>query len=159
MTVFHTIPPVFSSESKTLILGSFPSVKSREINFYYGHEKNRFWKVLAAVFNDKIPESVCEKKEFILLHKLALWDVIYSCEITGSADSTIKNAVPNDISKLVSESAVTRIFLNGKTAEKYYVKYVADKVDIPAAVLPSTSPANAAFSLGKLVEKWSVLRN
>ncbi|MBQ7740710.1 MAG: DNA-deoxyinosine glycosylase [Eubacterium sp.] len=150
----HPIPPVFDGNSKILILGSFPSVKSREEGFFYGHPQNRFWRVLGAVFDDTVPQSIEEKKAFLLKHNVALWDVIKECEITGSADSSIKNAVPNDICKILENSKISRIFTNGKTADRLYGEYLESKTGIRAVCLPSTSPANAVWTLEKLVKKW-----
>lgn len=157
MKVVHNIAPEYDGESKILILGSFPSVKSREQEFFYGHSKNRFWKVVSAVFCDVEPITVSEKKDFLHKHKIALWDVIQSCTITGSADSSIKDVVPNDLSVILSNSAVSKIFINGKTAYKYYKKYIEDLIDIKAICLPSTSPANAGVNLTKLIEQWSII--
>lgn len=154
----HPIEPVFDENSEVLILGSFPSVKSREKMFFYGHPQNRFWKVTAAVFDCKIPETTDEKREFLLSNKIAVWDVIGSCDIEGSADSTIKNVVPNDISRILEAANIRKIFVNGKTAERYYNKYIKEIVKTEAAVLPSTSPANAAWSLPQLIESWKVIK-
>ncbi len=156
--IVHPIPPLYNSESKTLILGSFPSVKSREAAFFYGHPQNRFWAVIAAVLQKDKPQTVDEKKELILSNNLALWDVIAQCEIEGSADSTIKDVRANDLSVIISNSCIDRIIVNGKTAEKYYNKYTLPKTGIKAICLPSTSPANAAWSLEKLVEAWKIIR-
>lgn len=157
-TIIHNIPPVFDSDSRILILGSFPSVKSREAEFFYGHPQNRFWKVMAAVFEDKVPTTTEEKKAFLLRNHIALWDVIASCEITGSADSSIKNAIPNDISVILDTADIREIFVNGKTAEKYYKKYLFPQTKREAICLPSTSPANAAKNLERLVEEWQVVK-
>ena len=154
----HPIPPVFDENSKILILGSFPSVKSREEMFFYGHPQNRFWRVLASVFDSKLPQTVEEKKIFLLSNRIALWDVLASCDVTGSADSSIKNTVPNHIKIITDTSPIRRIFLNGKTAEKYYNKYLKSYLLIDAVCLPSTSPANAAKSLDTLCKAWSVLK-
>lgn len=156
--VIHNIPPVYDERSRVLILGSFPSVKSRETEFFYGHPQNRFWKAIAALCGAPVPETVAQKKELLLLNGIALWDVIAVCSVDGSADSSIKNAVPNDISSLLSETNIKHIFLNGKTAEKYYNRYMKSTVDIPALCLPSTSPANAAKNLDALVEDWSIIK-
>ncbi len=153
----HPIPPLFSKASTVLILGSFPSVKSRETGFFYGHPQNRFWRVIAGLFGAEIPQTVAEKKELILSHDLALWDVIASCEIVGSSDSAIKNVVPNDLLPILRNSSVNRIFVNGKTAERYYQKYIKPKTGMPAICLPSTSPANAAWSTERLIQAWSVI--
>ena len=148
----HPIPPLYDENSKVLILGSFPSVKSREQMFFYGHPQNRFWRVLALVFGEDTPLTIEEKRSFVLRHNLALWDVLASCDIEGSADSTIKNAVANDLSEIIKNSKVAKIFVNGKTAEKYYIKYTEKKLGRKAICLPSTSPANASYSLERLKE-------
>lgn len=152
--VIHNIDPVFDENSEILILGSFPSVKSREYGFFYGHKQNRFWKVTASVFGCKVPQTVEEKKAFLLKNHIALWDVIAECEISASADSSIKNAAANDIGIILNSAEIKAIFVNGKTAEKYYNKYILPKTGISAVCLPSTSPANAAQSVEKLSEKW-----
>lgn len=149
----HNIPPVFDKNSRILILGSFPSVKSRETEFFYGHPQNRFWKVLAAVMNEAVPQTIDEKKSFLLRNNIAVWDVIQSCDIQGSSDSSIKNVVPNDISKITSSADIKQIYTNGGTAHKLYEKYIGKN----AIKLPSTSPANAAYSIERLVEEWGRL--
>ncbi len=156
--IIHPIPPLYNSESKTLILGSFPSVKSRESAFFYGHPQNRFWAVVAAVFESEKPQTIEEKKRLVLSNKLALWDVIAECEIEGSADSTIKSVTANDLSVILENSDIDRIFVNGKTAEKYYNKYTFPVTGIKAICLPSTSPANAAWSVERLVDAWKALK-
>ena len=148
--VLHPFPPLYDENSRVLILGSFPSVKSREQKFFYGHPQNRFWRVLAAVFASETPQTMAEKRRFLLSHGIALWDVIASCEITGSADSSIKNAVANDLSPILAAADIRQIFVNGKTAEKYYRK---------AICLPSTSPANAAWSMERLIAAWRSVRD
>ncbi len=152
--IVHPIPPLFDENAKTLILGSFPSVKSREAAFFYGHPQNRFWAVLAAVLGEEKPQTVEEKKKLVLSNNLALWDVIGQCEIEGSADSTIRDVTANDLSVIIGNSKVDRIFVNGKTAEKYYNKYTFPKTGIKAICLPSTSPANAAWSFERLADAW-----
>lgn len=154
---FHNIPALYNDNSEILILGSFPSQKSREAQFFYGHPQNRFWSVLSAVLGEKLPQSIEEKREMLFSHNIALWDVIARCEIVGSSDSSIKNAVPNDISGIIKKSSIKKIFVNGKTAEKYYNKYILNSTQIPASVLPSTSPANAAYSLERLIDEWKVI--
>lgn len=156
--IVHPIPPLFGKDSKTLILGSFPSVKSREAAFFYGHPQNRFWPVIAVIFGREKPETIEEKKELALSNKLALWDVIGQCEIEGSADSTIRNVTANNLSVILESSDIDRIFVNGKTAEKYYIKYTYPQTGIKAICLPSTSPANAAWSFERLVEAWGVIK-
>lgn len=155
----HPIPPLYDENSKVLILGSFPSVKSREQMFFYGHPQNRFWTVLTLVFDEKKPETISEKRDFALRHNLALWDVLASCDIEGSADSTIKNAVANDLSEIIKNSKVEKIFVNGKTAEKYYIKYTEKKLGRKAFCLPSTSPANASYSIERLKEAWNIIKS
>lgn len=156
--IIHPIPPLFNEESETLILGSFPSVKSREAAFFYGHPQNRFWAVVAEIYGYEKPQTVEEKKKLILENKLAMWDVIESCEIEGSADSTISNVTANDLSVILNNSKVDRIFVNGKTAEKYYNKYTYPETGIKAICLPSTSPANAAWSVERLVDAWKTIK-
>lgn len=150
--------PEFDKESNILLLGSFPSVKSREQAFFYGHPQNRFWKVLAAVYDSEVPGSVEEKKAFLHANHIALWDVIQSCDIIGSADSSIKNVEVTELELILSQCNIQNIFVNGKTAAKLYHKYSEPKTLIPAIILPSTSPANAMYSLDRLVQEWSVIR-
>ena len=154
----HPIPPVYDRDSKILILGSFPSVKSREAMFFYGHPQNRYWKVLAAVFGEEVPMTVPDKKAFLLRNHIAAWDVIASCDIVGSSDSSIKNVTANDLTPILETADIKEIFVNGKTAEKMYKKYTEPVTDRPCVCLPSTSPANAAWTLEKLVEAWSVVK-
>lgn len=154
----HPIAPVYDDHSNILILGSFPSVKSREQGFFYGHPQNRFWRVLAAVYGNEVPQTVEEKKAFLLRNGVAVWDVIASCEIQGSADSSIKDAVPTDLSGILAQAPVRRIYVNGKKAEQLYRKYQAKQTGIEAVCLPSTSPANAAWGMERLVEAWQVIR-
>ena len=156
--IFHPFPPLYNEDSRILILGSFPSVKSREQKFFYGHPQNRFWKVTAAVFDCAVPQTIEEKRQFLLEHGVALWDPIASCDIVGSSDSSIKNVVPNDLTPILEGAKIERIFVNGKTSEKYYNRYIRDKIGREALCLPSTSPANAAWSVERLVEVWQVIR-
>ena len=153
--VTHPFPPLYDKNSEVLILGSFPSVKSRETQFFYGHPQNRFWKVIANIFHETIPVSIDEKKKLILRNHLALWDVISECEITGSSDASIKNAKANDIRSLLEDSSIHKIIVNGKTAEKLYIKYIEPITGIKAIALPSTSPANAAWGLDRLRDAWA----
>ena len=155
--VTHTFEPVFNDDSRILILGSFPSVKSRENNFYYGHPQNRFWKVLAQIFEKELPETIEEKKAFLLEHQIAVWDVIESCTIIGSSDSSIKDVVVNDFSRVLENSKVEKIFVNGGKAYELYRKYAEKETGMSAIKLPSTSPANAAWSLEKLCAAWKVI--
>ena len=156
--VIHNIEPLFDKNSKTLILGSFPSVKSREAGFFYAHPQNRFWKVIAGVFGEDVPLTVADKKALILNNGLALYDSVYSCEINGSSDSSMKNVVPSDLTPIIQNSKITKVFVNGRTAEKYYVKYSLNDTGINGMVLPSTSPANAAWSLERLIDEWSIIK-
>ena len=156
--VNHPFPPLYDKNSKVLILGSFPSVKSREQNFFYGHPQNRFWKVVATVLEKEIPTTIEEKREFLLSSNIALWDVIASCEITGSSDSSIKNIVANDLTEILETANIKKIFVNGKTAEKYYNRYIKGKIGRDAVCLPSTSPANAMWNVESLVEEWKKIK-
>lgn len=154
----HNIAPVCDAHSRILILGSFPSVKSRESCFFYGHPRNRFWRVLAAVTGEKTPESIPEKREFLLRNGIAVWDVIKSCEIHGSSDSSIRDVVANDLSRILDTADIRRIYTNGGTAYRLYQKYLYPVTGREAFRLPSTSPANAGCSLEALTEQWSVVR-
>ena len=156
--LIHPIPPVFDKDSKVLILGSFPSVKSREEGFFYGHPQNRFWKVTARVFDEETPKTIIEKKAFLLRNRIALWDVIGSCEIEGSADSSIKNASVNDLSEILKTADIQAIYLNGQKSYQLYQKYLFPTIKREGICLPSTSPANAAWTLEKLTETWKVIR-
>lgn len=156
--IVHPIPPVYDAHSRILILGSFPSVKSREEGFFYGHPRNRFWKVLAGVWETQVPVTVAEKKWFLLRHGIALWDVLAGCEITGSADSSIHHALPNDIRVILDCACIQTVFVNGKTALGYYDRYLRETVGQEAVCLPSTSPANAAWSLERLTQAWKAIR-
>ena len=152
-TLSHPFPPVYDASSRILILGSFPSVKSRETAFFYGHPQNRFWRVIAHCFGEPVPMTTDEKKTLLLRHGLALWDVIESCEIKGSSDASIRDVVPTDIERLIGETHIGRIILNGKTAERYFHRfYPAPRVSVVTA--PSTSPANASWSFERLCGMW-----
>ena len=153
----HELPPVFDASSRILILGSFPSVKSRETGFYYGHPMNRFWRVLAALRGEDCPGSVEEKKAFLRRNGIALWDVIAECDISGSSDSSIRNVVPNDLSLILASAEIRQIFVNGRLAEKLFRKYQADMWPSGCVALPSTSPANASRRLADLTKEWSVI--
>ncbi len=157
MVIHHPFPPLYDAHSEILILGSFPSVKSREQQFFYGHPQNRFWRVTAAVCGDATPVTIDEKRAFLLRHHIALWDVIASCEITGSSDSSIRNAVPNDLTPILAAADIRQIYVNGGTAAKYYDRYQKPVLHRDAIRLPSTSPANAAWNLARLIEAWSII--
>ena len=156
--IIHPIPPVYDKDSRVLILGSFPSFKSRETGFFYGHPQNRFWKVLASVFQEETPVNIDEKKEFLLRNHVAVWDVIRSCDIEGSSDASIRNVIPNDLQTILSSAEIKAVYVNGKTAFKYYEKYMYPKIQREAKVLPSTSPANAVWNLQRLVDAWKCIK-
>lgn len=157
----HSFEPVYDNNSKILILGSFPSVKSRNQGFYYGHSQNRFWKVLSVVMGYDINylknADIEEKKLFLIKNNIAVWDIIESCDIIGSSDSSIKNVVPADIENIIKHTKINTIFTNGKLAGTLYEKYFGEKIKVDHIVLPSTSPANAAYNMEKLTEKWLVI--
>ena len=155
--IVHSFEPVYDKASEILILGTLPSVKSRENNFYYGHKQNRFWKVLATLLKEPVPHTIEEKKAMLLAHRFALWDVIQSCDIKGSSDSSIKNVQPTDIGMILEKTNITRIYANGNKAGQLYKRYQFPVTGIEAMVLPSTSPANAAWSLDRLCEAWRVI--
>jgi hypoxanthine-DNA glycosylase len=157
MLQIHPFPPVWDEKSRVLILGSLPSVRSRKEGFYYGHPQNRFWRVLAAVFGAPIPATVEEKRTLLLSHGLALWDVIASCRIEGSADASIREAEANDVAGLLRRCPIERLYANGQTAGKLYHKLLEPVTGRPIAVLPSTSPANAAWGMDRLVEAWAAI--
>ena len=152
--VRQPLAPVYNSQSRILILGSFPSIKSREQGFYYGNPQNRFWKVLSALLNEPEPVAIEAKRRLLLKHKIALWDVIESCRIEGSDDNSICDVVPADIGKLIENSSIRKVYTNGGKAFTLYQRYCEKSTRIPAAKLPSTSPANAAWSLEKLIADW-----
>ena len=151
---YHGFGPVYDRHSRILILGSFPSVKSRAVNFYYGHPQNRFWPVLAAVFGEAVPDDVDAKRAFVLRHGIALWDVLESCEIRGSSDASIRGAIPVEIGTVTGAGRIGTIFVNGGTAKKYYDRYLKALTGSEAVQLPSTSPANAAWSMERLLSVW-----
>ena len=181
--IMHPFGPLYNGNSRILILGSFPSVKSREQNFFYGHPQNRFWKVLAALFDRKVPQTIPEKKALILENGLALWDSIASCVITGSSDASIREVRPNDLRiildsspieriycngrksyemygrVILNSSPIERIYCNGKKSYEMYEKYIRPELGREAVCLPSTSPANAQWSMERLTDAWSVLKN
>ena len=150
----HPFDPVVSPESRVLILGSFPSVKSREQGFYYGHPQNRFWRVLAEVFHEPLPLTIEEKRALVLRRDLALWDVIASCDITGSSDASVRNAVPVDIARVLQTADIRAVLCNGALSGKLYAKFLRPVTGMDALIMPSTSPANAAWTLPRLVDAW-----
>lgn len=154
-TIEHIFQPVFDDQSKILILGSLPSVKSRENQFYYGHPQNRFWKLIASLYQSEIPGTIDEKKAYLHKYHIALWDVIARCDIIGSSDSSIKNVLPNDMSVILDNAPIERIYANGGKAYELYMKYCYSECKREIIKLPSTSPANAAFSMERLVMAWN----
>ena len=153
-SLIHPIPPTWNSDSRILILGSFPSVKSREMGYFYGHPQNRFWKVLAGIFGEETPQTVEERRAFLLRNRIAAWDVLASCRITGSSDSSIRDAVPNDIRPILEGAEIRQICCNGRKSHQIYRKYMEPQTGRPAVCLPSTSPANAARTLERLIREW-----
>ncbi len=154
----HNIEPVFDENSKILILGSFPSVKSRETEFFYGHPQNRFWRVISRICRQECPITISEKRYLLVSNNIAVWDVIKNCDIEGSSDSSISNVVPNDLNIILSCANIKAVFVNGGTAGRLYKKYCEPQTGIPAIILPSTSPANARFNIDMLIEKWSIIK-
>ena len=150
----HPIPPLFDANSRVLILGSFPSVKSREEKFFYGHPQNRFWRVLSDILGEAAPETIAQKKSLALRRGIALWDVIAQCEIVGSSDASITNVMPNDLSVILNAADIRAVFCNGNTSYTYYNKYCRAQTGREAMALPSTSPANARWTREKLVQTW-----
>ena len=155
--VAHTFEPVYDENSRILILGTFPSVKSREQQFYYGHPQNRFWKLLAALTGYETPQTIPEKKKLLLDNGIAIWDVVASCEIIGSSDSSIRNVVPADLNRILQSAPIRKIYANGGKAFELYQKYAFPLTGRPIEKLPSTSPANAAWQMDRLKEAWSVI--
>ena len=155
--IVHNLEPVYDSLSRVLILGSLPSVRSREQCFFYGHPQNRFWRVLAALFKSDVPQTISEKKYLLLENGIALWDVISECDIIGSSDASIKNVIPTDITPILDSANISGIFVNGAAAGKIYKKHQLSVTGREAAVLPSTSPANASWSFERLVEAWQMI--
>ena len=152
--IVHPIPPLYDKDSKILILGSFPSVKSREEAFFYGHPQNRFWKVIATLFEEPVPEGIPEKKALLLKYHIALWDVIAECDIAGSSDSSIKNVVPAELSVILDHAPIRTIYANGAKAYDLYQKYTYPVTGRDIRKLPSTRPANAAFQMERLLGAW-----
>ena len=159
MGTFHThgFGPVYDENSRILILGSFPSAKSREKGFYYGHPRNRFWPLLASLTGETLPETIEEKRAMLLRNRIALWDSIESCEITGSSDSSIRNVTPVNIGIVTDTCSIRSVLCNGATSFKLYNRYLRPVTGIEAVRLPSTSPANAQWNLERLIEAWCII--
>lgn len=156
--ITHNFSPVFDGNSEILILGSLPSVKSRENAFYYGHPQNRFWRVLASIYRTEVPDSIEGKTGLLLTNRIALWDVISSCDIRGSSDSSIRNVVPTDLNRIIKDANIRHIYANGKTAAALYNKYQFKKTGVSITTLPSTSPANAVWTFERLCEAWKIIK-
>ena len=156
-TVAHPLSPVWNENSRILILGSFPSVRSRAAGFYYAHPQNRFWPLMARLFDEPLPQTTEDRRDFALRHGIALWDSIESCTITGSSDASIREAKPNDIARLIRQTGIQRIYCNGQQSYKLYQKYCADRCGLNAVPLPSTSPANAVWTIERLADAWKVI--
>lgn len=152
--VYHEFPPFFGGDAQILILGTIPSPKSREQGFYYMHPQNRFWRVLADVYGESLPETIPRRKEFLLRHGIALWDVLRSCEIDGASDASIRSAEPNDIPWLLEQAPIRKIYTTGKTAQKLYDKLLREPVGREAICLPSTSPANCRMQYPALLAQY-----
>lgn len=157
--VTHTFPPFYKEDSEILILGSIPSRKSRELNFYYMHPQNKFWKVLSKVFEEELPDTIEKKKDFLTRNKIALWDCIETCEIQASSDASIKNVIPTNLMKIIFQTQIKQIYTTGKKAQNLYEKYHEKKVGIKAVYLPSTSPANIAnYTEEDLVKHYQIIK-
>lgn len=157
--VVHNIDPIFDRDSRVLILGSLPSVKSRQQRFFYAHPQNRFWRVIAALFGDEVPKTVEEKRELLIKNRIALWDTVKSCDVSGSSDASIKNVVPNDLAPIFESAGIRAVFCNGSASKSFYDRFQKPLTGREAAVLPSTSPANAAWTAEGLIGAWSVIKN
>lgn len=155
--VVHNIPPLYDENSRVLLLGSIPSPKSRQAEFFYAHPLNRFWRVLAAVLEVPAPQTIEDKRTLCLTHGIALWDTIARCEIAGASDVSIKNAVPNDIGALLRQTQIKRIFATGAKSAELYRRLIEPTLHVPITQLPSTSPANAAWSLERLTEAYRII--
>lgn len=155
--VTHNFPPLFAPDARALILGSIPSPKSREQAFFYGHPRNRFWPVLAAVFGEPAPQTIEDKRSLALRHRIAMWDTLAACDIRGASDTSIRNPVTNDLPWLIAQTQVRAVFCTGATSYKYYKKLCQPQTGIEAVCLPSTSPANAAWSKERLIQAYSVI--
>lgn len=156
-TIVHTIPPLYAPDSRVLMLGSIPSPKSREVQFFYGHPQNRFWRVLAAVLGEPVPGTIEDKRTLCLSHQIALWDTIAQCDIVGASDASIRNVIPNDIGGLLVKTQIQRIFATGSTSAQFYRRLIEPTTHVPVTALPSTSPANAAWSLERLIDAYRVI--
>lgn len=156
-TIIHPLEPVYRADSRLLILGSFPSIKTREYGFFYGHPANRFWPLMAALFEESVPMEIHERRDFLLRHKIAVYDSIYQCDIIGSSDASIQHVIPTDLQRIFAAADIRHVFCNGATAYFYYQKYHAKDSGISGIKLPSTSPANARYRLDDLLKEWKII--
>jgi len=157
-TISHQIAPVYDEQSRVLVLGTMPSPLSREVGFYYGNPRNRFWPVLAALWDEQIPENTEARRAFCLRHHVALWDVLARCTITGASDASIQDPVPNDVGRILAAAPIARVFCTGGTATRLYRRLIEPAVGVPCVGLPSTSPANARMRLPGLIEAYAPVR-
>jgi len=157
--IIHPFNPIYNAESKILILGSFPSIKSRENDYYYGNMRNRFWEIISTLYGEQFPKTIKDKEILLLNHHIALYDVIYSCDIIKSYDSSIENVVPSNLSSIIKNSKIDNIYTNGNKAHDLYQKYLKEELMINDFKLPSTSPANARYTLDMLMESWSLIKD
>ena len=158
LNIIHPIPPTYDENSRILILGSFPSVKSREMMYFYGHPQNRFWKLMAALYEEEVPVTVPERKDLLLRNRIAVWDSIKQCTVTGSSDSSIKDVIPNDLTPILESAPIEQIYCNGRKSWEMYHRYIEPATHRQAIALPSTSPANAACTMDKLIEAWKIIK-
>lgn len=152
--IVHPLEPLYRQDSKILILGSFPSVKTREYGFFYGHPQNRFWPLMGLLFKENISTEIEDRRDFLLRHQIAVYDSIYQCEIVGSSDASIRHVIPSNLQKIFHAADIQKVFCNGASAYFYYQKYHAGSSGIPGIKLPSTSPANAQYRLEDLFDEW-----
>ncbi|MCR8968405.1 DNA-deoxyinosine glycosylase [Facklamia sp. 7083-14-GEN3] len=153
-TIKHPLQPLYNEDSQILILGSFPSVKTRQYGFFYGHPQNRFWPLMGNLFKVELSTNIEERRNFLLKHRISVYDSIYQCDIVGSSDASIKNVIPSDLKVIFDKASIQQVFCNGATSYKYYQKYHAKETGIKGIKLPSTSPANARFRLDDLALEW-----
>lgn len=153
-TIIHPLKPLFGADSRILILGSFPSVKTREYGFFYGHPRNRFWPIMEALFHEELTREIADRRDFLLKHRIAVYDSIAQCDIIGSSDASIQKVIPSDLSEVFQHGSIRQVFCNGAASQKYYKKYHEKLYAIPAIQLPSTSPANAGYSMDDLLAEW-----
>ncbi len=152
-----TFPPVWSPDAKILILGTYPSPKSREIGFYYGHPQNRFWPLMAELLDSELPETTEARRELLIRNRISIWDVLESCDITGASDSSIQNPVLNDLGTIIFGTGIEKVYANGSKAGQLFRHFMKQHESVPFRQLPSTSPANASYGFARLAEEWSCI--